>query len=50
MRKNKEVNIVKLQLVLDALKTALTAENVHINSKSRIVDLIEKIYQDIKNG
>ena len=46
--KSNKINIVELQLILHALQNIAECGSVHVNTKARIVDLIEKIYQDLK--
>ena len=48
MKVKNKINIVALQLICQTLQTALNADNVHINTKTRIIDLLEKIYEDLK--
>ena len=48
MIKSNKISIVELQLFLNTLQNIAECDTVHINTKAKIVDLIERIYQDLK--
>lgn len=43
------MKITELQLILKTLENLALSDNIHVNTKAIIVDLIKQIYKDLNN-